>query len=132
MSWLRYPLKAGWATALAAAALSITPVASVASTADAPRRVVITVKGLACPFCVYGLEKHLRKLPGAVAVQVDLEKGKATVDLAEDSKATEEDIRKAVKKAGFTVDRIEWQDSRSTPGHSREGFAVRGETTRRR
>ena len=76
---------------------------------DSPRRAVVTVKGLACPFCVYGLEKHLRKLPGAAAVRVDLGKGEATIDLAADSKVTEEQIRKAVKNAGFTADRIEWQ-----------------------
>lgn len=70
---------------------------------------MVTVKGLACPFCVYGLEKHLRKLPGATAARVDLGKGEATVELAADSKVTEEDIRKAIKNAGFTADRIEWQ-----------------------
>ncbi len=71
-----------------------------------PRRVVVNVKGLACPFCVYGLEKHLRKLPGATSVRVDLGKGEAAIDLAPGSKVTDEDIRKAVKKAGFTVARI--------------------------
>ncbi len=92
--------------------------ARAATPAEASRRAVITVKGLACPFCVYGLEKHLKKLPGATTVRVDLGKGEATVDFAGDSKVADEDIRKAVKNAGFTVDRIEW---RGAPlGGSRE------------
>lgn len=73
------------------------------------RQAVIAVKGLACPFCVYGLEKHLRKLPGAKQVHADLGKGEAVVEFATGSKVTDEQIQKAVRDAGFTPGRIEWR-----------------------
>ena len=104
--------------AIAVAIAAFTTAAADAAPLTATRQVVITVRGLACPFCVYGLEKHLKKLPGATTVQVDLGKGEATVDFAEESKVTDQDIRKAVKKAGFTVDRIEWQGAAIAPGQS--------------
>jgi len=90
---------------------------------EAPRRVVVSVKGLACPFCVYGLEKHLRKLKGATRVEVDLGKGEATIDLEPDSTVTDDEIRNAVEKAGFTVDRIhrEPEDSKTGPSAKPEG-----------
>lgn len=125
MRRLRYLVGIGSALAIATFAASM---AHAAGLADAPRQAVITVKGLACPFCVYGLEKHLRKLPGATRVQVDLGKGKATVDFAADSKVSDEDIRKAVKNAGFTADRIDWQVAAtgSDKAEMRAEFAIEG------
>lgn len=113
MRTLRYGIRIASVPAMAAALLLGAAVAQADPPTDSPRRAVVTVKGLACPFCVYGLEKHLRKLPGATAVRVDLGKGQAMIDLAADSKVSEEDIRKAVKNAGFTVERIEWQVHRT-------------------
>lgn len=113
MRTLRYRLRIASALAMAAALVSGVVVARGDTPTGSPRRAVVTVKGLACPFCVYGLEKHLRKLPGATAVQVNLGKGETTIELAADSKVTEEDIRKAIRNAGFTADRIEWQVQRA-------------------
>lgn len=79
------------------------------SQSDVAPQVVVIVEGLACPFCVYGLEKHLRKLTGVMTVETDLGKGQTTLDLAADAKVTEEAIRKAVRDAGFTVGKIEWK-----------------------
>jgi mercuric ion binding protein len=108
----------GIALALAVATLAATA-EHAAGAADAPRQAVVTVKGLACPFCVYGLEKHLRKLSGATTVHVDLGRGQAIIDFDADSKVTDEAIRRAVKDAGFTVDKIQWRgvasDSRQAP-----------------
>ena len=36
--------------------------------ADGPIQAVVTVKGMQCPFCAYGIRKHLTKLPGANTV----------------------------------------------------------------
>ena len=32
----------------------------------------IRVAGLACPFCAYGIEKHLRKIEGVEQIEVDV------------------------------------------------------------
>jgi len=56
---------------------------------------------MACPFCAYGIEKKLRALPGARNVKVDLEGGRATFE-APAGTVTEQQIRQAIKDAGFT------------------------------
>lgn len=83
---------------------------TLADPAAAGKRATVMVKGLACPFCVYGLEKHLRRLPGATHVQVELGKSKAAVDFSADSRVTDEQIKKAVADAGFTTGEITWSE----------------------
>jgi len=61
----------------------------------------VRVDGLACPFCAYGLEKKLKKLPGASNVHIDLDAGRATFDVA-GSVLMPEPVRSAVRDAGFT------------------------------
>ncbi len=56
---------------------------------------------MACPFCAYGIEKKLRALPGARNVKVDLEDGRAKSE-APAGTITEQQIRQAIKDAGFT------------------------------
>jgi copper chaperone CopZ len=63
--------------------------------------VEVRVNGMACPFCAYGIEKKLRALPGARNVKVDLEGGRATFE-APAGTVTEQQIRQAIKDAGFT------------------------------
>ncbi|MBI3492542.1 MAG: heavy-metal-associated domain-containing protein [Acidobacteria bacterium] len=76
------------------------------------REAVVTVKGMQCPFCAYGIKKHLAKIPGVRKVEVDLGKNQAIVEFAPDAKPTDEQIQRAVHDAGFTAGKIEW---RSTP-----------------
>ena len=64
---------------------------------------VIGVDGLTCPFCAYGLEKKLKKVKGVESVSIDLEKDEAILLIKDGTVVQEEDIRKAVKKAGFSV-----------------------------
>jgi len=68
---------------------------------------VLWVKGLACPFCTYNVERQLRKVPGVKNVAVTLETGKVSVILSEEQPPSEEQLRIAVKESGFTVDRVE-------------------------
>lgn len=70
---------------------------------------VVTVSGMACPFCAYGLKKHLIGLPGAKDVRVDLAKSQATIDFTGESDATDTQIQQAVRDAGFTPGKIAWQ-----------------------
>lgn len=86
-------------------------------TAQAPaggvKQAVVTVHGMQCPFCAYGIKKHLAKLPGAKSVEVALAKNQAVVTFAPDAKVTDEQIQKAVRSAGFTAAKIEWPSKRN-------------------
>lgn len=75
-----------------------------------PAHAYIKVKGLACPFCVQGLEKHLKKLKAVEGVATDLKKGEVVVHLKAGQTVTEKELRQAVKKAGFTAGKIRFQE----------------------
>lgn len=70
---------------------------------------VVTVRGMQCPFCAYGIKKHLAKLPGSTKVDVELAKNQAIVTFAPGAKVTDAQIQQAVRKAGFTAGTIEWR-----------------------
>jgi len=61
------------------------------------------VNGLACPFCVYGLEKQLSKLPGVKQVETNVKKGEVVLLVKEGITLTEDSAREAVKKSGFSL-----------------------------
>lgn len=63
---------------------------------------LIRVDGLACPFCVYGIEKKLKSIDGVEGVDVDLEKGVVSVNTRANVKLTESGMVKLFKDAGFT------------------------------
>lgn len=60
------------------------------------------VYGMDCAPCAYGLEKSLKKMQGVKGVKVSLNQGTATVELKPGNKVTVEDIKKVVRKNGFT------------------------------
>ncbi|EDM49523.1 MULTISPECIES: heavy-metal-associated domain-containing protein [Marinobacter] len=61
------------------------------------------VNGLACPFCAYGIEKRLNKIDGVTEVRVDIGDSVVQVTLKEGNTLTEEQARRAVDEAGFTL-----------------------------
>ena len=61
----------------------------------------VQVDGLACPFCAYGLEKKLKKLPGAANVKIELNTGWASFDVSS-GVLLPEAVQDAVRDAGFT------------------------------
>lgn len=67
----------------------------------------LEVKGLACPFCSYGIEKKLNGLEGVEAVEVDIGKGRVVVTATDRATLSEEQFRRAVKDAGFTLEGFE-------------------------
>ena len=67
-----------------------------------PVTVDVQVQGMSCPFCVYGVQKSLRKLPGVASAQVDLKSGHASVIMLPGQEPDVEAIRKAILDAGFT------------------------------
>ena len=60
------------------------------------------VDGLACPYCAYGIEKKLNKIDGVEKINIDLNKGLVTVNVADGVKLTEAQMTKLFKDAGFT------------------------------
>ena len=62
----------------------------------------ISVTGLACPFCVYSLEKNLKKLPEVESAEVNLADNSTRVVIKADHSADVEQIKQAIVKAGFT------------------------------
>ena len=61
----------------------------------------IQVDGLACPFCAYGLEKKLKRLPGITDVHIELKTGRASFDVSS-GVLLPEPVQEAVHDAGFT------------------------------
>ncbi|MDP2060901.1 MAG: heavy-metal-associated domain-containing protein [Flavobacteriaceae bacterium] len=68
--------------------------------------VKLEVDGLTCPFCIYGLEKRLKEIPKIADIYIDLDGGFATFNVPSDAQPTEDEVRKLVKKAGFTAKKI--------------------------
>ncbi|MHB1142326.1 MAG: heavy-metal-associated domain-containing protein [Sulfuricaulis sp.] len=62
----------------------------------------IQVKGMTCPFCAYGIEKNLSKLPGVKQAQVSLEAKKARVAMQPGQAPDEAAVRKVIVDSGFT------------------------------
>lgn len=63
----------------------------------------LEVKGLACPFCAYGIEKRLNKMEGVEEVEVDVAGGRVVVTMKKGATLTREKADKAVDEAGFSL-----------------------------
>jgi len=89
------------------------------------KQAVVTVKGMSCPFCAYGIKKQLAKLSGVEKVDLDLAKSQATVDLAPGATVSDKQIQQAVRDAGFTPGKIEWRSrEQQGVGRSQQAQAV--------
>jgi len=64
--------------------------------------IIINVNGLACPFCVFGLEKKLKTVEGVVSANAELQSGEARIELSSDAIPSFQNLNTAVEKAGFT------------------------------
>ncbi len=67
----------------------------------------LTVDGLACPFCAYGIEKQLTALEGVESIEIDIDEGTVLVTTAEGAEIDEADFEQAVDDAGFTLRKVE-------------------------
>ncbi len=83
--------------------------------------VFIKVEGLACPFCVQGLEKHLKKLDAVEGVSTSLKNGEAVLHLKPGRTVGEKELREAVKKAGFTAGQIRFEPKPTPEGGEKSG-----------
>lgn len=103
------PLVSRTAVVLTVALLAGTWTMAAQAPADGRTQAVLTVLGMQCPFCAYGIQKHLKKLPGVTKVEVELAENQAIVTVAPDAEVTDEDLQRAIRKAGFTPGTIEWR-----------------------
>ena len=69
----------------------------------APQVYQLTVDGLACPFCAYGIEKQLSALEGVESIEVEIDEGLVVVTMTEGATLDRADMDQAVMDAGFTL-----------------------------
>lgn len=92
---------------LIAAASDRASVSASAAPGGSEREAIVSVNGLICSLCAQHLDSRLRKLPVVDNVRVDLEKQTATLSLKRDGNLTDDQIKEAIRDAGFNVTRIE-------------------------
>ena len=64
---------------------------------------LLGVDGMSCPFCVYGIEKRLKKIDGVEDVRADLAQGNIWVEVTGADVLSEDGARLLVEQAGFTL-----------------------------
>jgi len=69
-------------------------------------RVEVLLLGVDCSLCTEGLERRLRSLAGAEAVQLDLERGRLSLTLRPGSTVADATLRELMRHAGFVVRQI--------------------------
>jgi cation transport ATPase len=88
--------------------VTLTFLAIVVGTADAEvEEVRVQVKGLACPFCTFGIEKYLKKVPGVLSAETTIKTGVVRLRLKPESSLDLQSFRNAVARAGFTFEYVE-------------------------
>ena len=74
------------------------------------KQIQLTVSGLSCPVCSYGLEKKLKQINGIENLHIELKTGFVTFNMKDGKTVTEEVIKQKVKDAGYTVNEIKYVD----------------------
>jgi copper chaperone CopZ len=68
------------------------------------------VKGMACSYCAYGMEKELKKVSGVDSVKIQLKEGLAYISTLKKQEPLKESLALIVKNAGFTPGKIEYSN----------------------
>jgi len=69
------------------------------------KKIKILIEGMHCASCANNVEKSLKKVPGVKEVSVSIIGKKAFVEI--DEKINQEELKKAVLRAGYKVTSIE-------------------------
>ena len=80
--------------------------AATAALADS-RVYKLYVDGLACPFCAYGVEKHVGGLDIVKSVEILIDEGIVAVTMAPGKTLDEANAKQAISDSGFTLRRDE-------------------------
>lgn len=67
----------------------------------------LSVDGLACPFCAYGIEKQLSKIEGVEEIDTNIGTGTVLITMVNGAKFDEQTARQAVEAAAFTLREFE-------------------------
>jgi copper chaperone CopZ len=114
--------------ALAVATSLATVAASAQDTDQDVRQIEVTILGMSCPFCAYGVQQKLARVEGVADLNVELSTGLATLTMEASSDASNDLLLEIVDEAGFEVTKIvrsfdsdfpDW-----TPGGSRSDHPV--------
>ena len=70
----------------------------------------IEIKGMACLYCAFGMEKELKKVAGVENVEIELKEGLAYISTPINKKPSKESLEKIIVDGGFTVGKIEFSD----------------------
>ncbi len=97
-------------SALTALGVALLLTASAAHAGD----VVLRVDGLVCPFCAYGVEKKLLRVPAVSGMDILLEEGRIILRLREGERLDGEALHRAVDEAGFTLRKILVENAEGT------------------
>lgn len=89
-------------TAFLVLAIIISPLVAFAAKA----KVTVSVDGLSCPFCAYGLEKKLKKMEEVEGFNIDLEGGKVDIFFSDIALVQKDKVEQVVKESGFTPRKI--------------------------
>jgi len=68
---------------------------------DNMKKIKINIEGMHCASCAGNIEKSLKKVPGVKEVNVSVIGKKAFVEI--DEKTSQEELKKAVARAGYKV-----------------------------
>ncbi len=69
------------------------------------KKVKMTIQGMHCGSCAGNIERSLKKVAGVKSAAVSVMTNKCIVEL--DDKVSEEDLKKAVSRAGYKVVGVE-------------------------
>jgi len=67
----------------------------------------ITIEGMHCASCIANVERSLKKISDVEDVSVSLITHKAIVNLKENSKVSDEQLKQAISKVGYKALKIE-------------------------
>lgn len=65
--------------------------------------VKISVDGLACPFCAYGVEKKLKRVKGVGSMDIRMQEGTVTLTAEQGQSINFADVPGAIKDSGFSI-----------------------------
>lgn len=81
----------------------LTMLSPAAFAAHGGKHVTVGLNGLVCDYCAQSMKKIFGKKEPVSAVEVDLTKKTMTLDIKQGAELSDDDIRKGVTDAGYTV-----------------------------
>lgn len=65
--------------------------------------VTVSVDGLACPFCAYGVEKKLKRVKGVGSMDIKMQEGTVTMAAKQGQSIDIAEVPGAIKDSGFSM-----------------------------